>query len=282
MRLEPAVNGNAAVGIGPGGTIILGIWLAFSVGGYEIWDGWIIAAIVLWLICRRDRRSHRRRLHAGHDQGAEYKRLGRPGRRQSSWPSTARPPNGLLFHLLFLASLAVLLILIVMIFGNRAHDAAPPIRPDAGSSPSFVHVLAAMILVGGLLTGASVLAVLTWRGALAPPGWSLLPVALPVALIPLARIGANWIYARGRLGRSSRRRSPAAHRAPRYLTADTGGLIPLVPLSSAASASTGCGEEGLRPGSGRTLVLAIVLLAHTSSPCGRWPASRLLGTHGRS
>ena len=27
-----------------GGTIVLGIWLAFSVGGYDIWDGWIIAA----------------------------------------------------------------------------------------------------------------------------------------------------------------------------------------------------------------------------------------------
>jgi hypothetical protein len=32
-----------------GGTIVLGIWLAFSVGGYDIWDGWIIAALVLWV-----------------------------------------------------------------------------------------------------------------------------------------------------------------------------------------------------------------------------------------
>jgi uncharacterized membrane protein len=48
IRMAPAVKvGNAAVGIGAGGTIILGIWLAFSIGGYEIWDGWIIAAIVL-------------------------------------------------------------------------------------------------------------------------------------------------------------------------------------------------------------------------------------------
>src|SRR5918994_345625 len=51
IRLEPVVKvGNAAVGIGAGGTIVLGIWLAFSVGGYDIWDGWIIAALVLWLI----------------------------------------------------------------------------------------------------------------------------------------------------------------------------------------------------------------------------------------
>ena len=40
----------AAIGIGMGGTIILGIWLAFSVGGYDIWDWWIIAALVLWAV----------------------------------------------------------------------------------------------------------------------------------------------------------------------------------------------------------------------------------------
>ena len=50
IRLEPVVKiGNAAVGIGAGGTIVLGIWLAFSVGNYAIWDGWIVAAIVLWV-----------------------------------------------------------------------------------------------------------------------------------------------------------------------------------------------------------------------------------------
>src|SRR5512145_1430009 len=49
IRMEPVVKiGNAAVGIGAGGTIVLGIWLAFSVGGYDIWDPWIIAALVLW------------------------------------------------------------------------------------------------------------------------------------------------------------------------------------------------------------------------------------------
>jgi hypothetical protein len=41
---------DGAVGVGMGGTILLGIWLAFSVGGYEIWDGWIVAALVLWVV----------------------------------------------------------------------------------------------------------------------------------------------------------------------------------------------------------------------------------------
>ena len=30
--------------------IVFGIWLAFDVGGYKIWDPWIIGAIVLWFI----------------------------------------------------------------------------------------------------------------------------------------------------------------------------------------------------------------------------------------
>jgi hypothetical protein len=51
IRMEPVVKvGNAAVGIGAGGTLVFGIWLAFSVGGYDIWDGWIVAAILLWVV----------------------------------------------------------------------------------------------------------------------------------------------------------------------------------------------------------------------------------------
>ena len=36
--------------VGGIGVLIFGIWLALEVDRYEIWDGWIIAAIVLWLI----------------------------------------------------------------------------------------------------------------------------------------------------------------------------------------------------------------------------------------
>ena len=39
--------GDALIAIGMIGTIVFGIWLALD--EYEIWDGWIIAALVLWL-----------------------------------------------------------------------------------------------------------------------------------------------------------------------------------------------------------------------------------------
>jgi hypothetical protein len=51
LRMGPVSQAaNAAIGVGMGGTIILGIWLAFSVGGYDIWDWWILGALVLWVI----------------------------------------------------------------------------------------------------------------------------------------------------------------------------------------------------------------------------------------
>ncbi len=32
------------------GVLVFGVWLAIDVDGYQLWDGWIIAALVLWAI----------------------------------------------------------------------------------------------------------------------------------------------------------------------------------------------------------------------------------------
>jgi uncharacterized membrane protein len=40
--------GDALAGIGAIGVLVFGIWLAIDADGYELWDGWIIAAFVLW------------------------------------------------------------------------------------------------------------------------------------------------------------------------------------------------------------------------------------------
>jgi hypothetical protein len=34
--------------VGGLGTLILGVWLALDVDDYEVWDGWILGAIVVW------------------------------------------------------------------------------------------------------------------------------------------------------------------------------------------------------------------------------------------
>jgi uncharacterized membrane protein len=36
--------------VGSAGTLIFGVWLAISKDPYDLWDGWIIAALLLWAI----------------------------------------------------------------------------------------------------------------------------------------------------------------------------------------------------------------------------------------
>jgi hypothetical protein len=51
IRMEPIVKvGGAAIGLGAVGTIVIGIWLAFRLDSYAIWDAWIILALVLWAV----------------------------------------------------------------------------------------------------------------------------------------------------------------------------------------------------------------------------------------
>ncbi|MET0938950.1 MAG: hypothetical protein ABWY51_06985 [Gaiellaceae bacterium] len=69
------------------------------------------------------------------------------------------------------------------------------VRPDSWNFPLFVHVFGAMILVGGLLAGASLLTFA--RGdvrSLRLGYWTLLAVAFPGYVV--MRIGAQWIYSR--------------------------------------------------------------------------------------
>ena len=42
--------GNVLAIAGVLGTALFGVWLAISIDGYAIWDGWVIAAIVLWAV----------------------------------------------------------------------------------------------------------------------------------------------------------------------------------------------------------------------------------------
>jgi uncharacterized membrane protein len=42
--------GDVLIGVGSIGVLVFGIWLAIDVDGYAVWDGWVIAAIVLWAV----------------------------------------------------------------------------------------------------------------------------------------------------------------------------------------------------------------------------------------
>jgi uncharacterized membrane protein len=42
--------GAAVVGVGMAGTLVFGVWLAISNDRYQLWDAWVIIALVLWAI----------------------------------------------------------------------------------------------------------------------------------------------------------------------------------------------------------------------------------------
>ena len=113
--MEPgrAKVGNAAIGIGAMGTIVLGIWLAISLDEHQLWDGWVIAAIVLWVLAA----GVGQRTGAAYMQGmTKAQELQSAGQTGSSPELLAlnRTSNGVLLHLA--ASVIVLLILIDMIW----------------------------------------------------------------------------------------------------------------------------------------------------------------------
>ena len=92
---------NALWAIGGLGTLVLGIWLALYVDGYEIWDGWILGAIVLWAIAT----ELGRRAQVGY--GAATAEPGEGG-------AVAGTRQAALLH--WLRSVAVLALLVVMIY----------------------------------------------------------------------------------------------------------------------------------------------------------------------
>jgi len=114
IRMEPIVKvGGAAIGLGAVGTIVIGIWLAFRLDSYAIWDAWIILALVLWAVAG----GLGQRTGAAYTQGMiKAKELDAAGEAGPNEELLAlnRTQTGVVLHAL--ASLAVLLLLLDMIF----------------------------------------------------------------------------------------------------------------------------------------------------------------------
>jgi hypothetical protein len=126
------------------------------------------------------------------------------------------------------------------------------IRPDSWNFPLFLHVLGAMILVGGLLAGAAALAVARGDAKLLRLGyWSLLAVALPGYV--LMRVGAQWIYSKEGLDDAP---IEAAWVEIGFVVADAGALLLLVSLIVG-----GIGVRKLRTGGGAGLLKAAMVIS---------------------
>jgi uncharacterized membrane protein len=114
IRMEPIVKvGNAAVGIGAVGTLVLGIWLAFKLDSYAIWDAWIIVAIVLWAISGALGQRTGMTYMQGMNKAKELDSAGQAGA-NTELLALNRTSNGVVLHAV--VSVAALLLVLDMIF----------------------------------------------------------------------------------------------------------------------------------------------------------------------
>jgi hypothetical protein len=133
------------------------------------------------------------------------------------------------------------------------------VRPDDWNFPLLVHAAGAMVLVGGLVTGASALAYARGDARLLRLGyWSLLALCLPGWIV--MRIGAQWIYSREGWDDVPDDAEPA-WLGIGFVTAEAGGLLLAISLIVG-----GIGVYRMRDGKGAgllkaTLVLSLILLA---------------------
>ena len=105
--------GTVAVGVGGVGTLVFGIWLALSFGDYDLWDAWIIAAIVLWAIAGAFGQRTGVEYTRGVMKAIELRDAGRPGTNPELL-ALNRTQRGVILHAV--VTVAVLLILIDMIW----------------------------------------------------------------------------------------------------------------------------------------------------------------------
>ncbi len=125
--------GAIIVGIGAVGVLIFGIWLAIERTAYHPWDGWILASLIFWVIAvgtgQRAGRSFQRAA-MDPDDAAVLRRTGLQLQTVAGISLILHPrPHGLEARRVTLAD----------------------IRPDGAWEASlFLHVLGAMLLVGGL------------------------------------------------------------------------------------------------------------------------------------
>lgn len=130
-------------------------------------------------------------------------------------------------------------------------------RPTEWNFPLFVHVFGAMVLVGGLLAGASTLLYARGDARFLRLGyWTLLAVALPGYVV--MRIGAEWLYVKEGLDELP---EDPAWIGIGYIVADVGALLTLIALILG-----GIGVRRLRNGKGggflkATMVIAWIVLA---------------------
>jgi uncharacterized membrane protein len=105
--------GDVAIAVGAVGTLVLGIWLAIDSDDYQVWDGWIIAALVLWVVSMETGRRTGTVYNAVRDRARALVAEGRDAP-QPELNAMVRSSTGLAFHAATVV--LILALLVVMIY----------------------------------------------------------------------------------------------------------------------------------------------------------------------
>jgi hypothetical protein len=114
LALAPLMRvGGITVVVGSLGSVIFGVWLAITLDAYNPWDGWVIAAIVLWAIGSETGRRTDPEYSRAFTRAKELTAAGQTGP-SAELAALCRPRTGFVLHVISTA--AVLLILLDMIW----------------------------------------------------------------------------------------------------------------------------------------------------------------------
>jgi hypothetical protein len=105
---------NVLVIVGTVGTLLLGIWLAIDADAYQVWDGWVLGAIVLWAISAFTGQRGGRTYAEAQKLAERLVGEGRGEEPNAELTTRLKDQNAMLLNIV--STLAVLLILIDMIY----------------------------------------------------------------------------------------------------------------------------------------------------------------------
>jgi hypothetical protein len=105
---------NVLVVVGTMGTLIFGIWLAIDADAYQVWDGWVLIALALWLVAAGTGQRGGQTYAEAAKLAAELDGQGRGG--QPSEDLRVKLQDRRAMWLNVVSSVAVLLIVVDMIY----------------------------------------------------------------------------------------------------------------------------------------------------------------------
>jgi uncharacterized membrane protein len=105
---------NILVIVGTLGTLIFGIWLAIDSDAYQVWDGWVLLALALWVVAAATGQRGGQTYAEGQKLAAELAAGGRADEPSAELQTLLQDRRAMWLNIV--SSAAVLALLVIMIY----------------------------------------------------------------------------------------------------------------------------------------------------------------------